>query len=334
MPVINVDNVQIVAQTQQLTSPAMHIKNAAGEVFHVALVPVEGGIYDGSETLVYQENSINTCNSIKLDTGIYRVELRGGSGGKPASCQSGIGTRRFDGDIVSSIFKLNKETVVDVFRGGDGNDSTRDNIHQVSGGGASGVDSMIVVDGRVIRATGGVGSKCITGTVSGLNGGGYALFDVCYGGGGGIYMDKAINNGATIKYQARGYCGAGGGGANEVGGGTGGKASSSYSYIYAGTDATSDSGGDGGAVVNRAGTSLTLNNPVGGKGGKNVTFSCGGQIATSYGGGGGGAMCFFYQTSCETTGLWCDNDCVNGGDGGSGSTGKSETSFVKIYKIG
>lgn len=334
MPVINVDNVQIVAQTQQLTSPAMHIKNAAGEVFHVALVPVEGGIYDGSETLVYQENSINTCNSIKLDTGIYRVELRGGSGGKPVSCQSGIGTRRFDGDIVSSIFKLNKETVVDVFRGGDGNDSTRDNIHQVSGGGASGVDSMIVVDGRVIRATGGVGSKCITGTVSGLNGGGYALFDVCYGGGGGIYSDKTINNGVTVKYQARGYCGAGGGGSNDTGGGSGGAASSSYSYMDAGEDATADSGGDGGAVTNTKNNSLTSNVGYGGKGGANVTYSCGGQIATSYGGGGGGGMCFFYQSTCESTGLWCDNDCVNGGDGGTGSTGTSTTSFVKIYKIG
>lgn len=334
MPVINVDNIQIVAQQQQLTSPAMHIKNAAGEIFHVALVPVEGGIYDGSETLVYEENSINTCNSVRLEAGIYRAELRGGTGGKPASCQSGIGTQRFDGDVVSSIFKINQETVIDVFRGGDGNDSKRANSHQISGGGASGVDSLVIVEGRVIRATGAVGSKCITGTVSGLNGGGYALFDVCYGGGGGITADKTINNGSTIKYQARGYCGAGGGGSNNVGGGTGGKASSSYSYIAGGSNATASAGGDGGTVKNKTENSLTSNYGYGGKGGENVVFSCGGTVATSYGGGGGGGMCFFYQSGCESSGLWCDTDCVNGGDGASGSKGTSKTSFVKIYKIG
>ena len=334
MPVINVDNIQIVAQEQQLTSPAMHIKNANGDVYHVALVPIDGGIYDGSETLVYEEGAINACNEVRLTTGIYRVELRGGSGGRPASCQSGMGVQRFEGEVVSSIFKLNEDTTVSVFRGGDGNDSKRNNIHQVSGGGASGVDSMLVVNGRAIRAIGGVGSKCITGTVSGLNGGGYALFDVCYGGGGGVYTDKTINNGAPVKYQARGYCAAGGGGSNDTGGGSGGADSSSYSYITGGTDASATAGGDGGNVTNNKNNSLSKNVGYGGKGGENVNFSCGGHIATSYGGGGGGAMCFFYQTSCESTGLWCDNDCVDGGDGGSGSTGGSSTSFVKIYKIG
>lgn len=334
MPVIQIDNVQIVAQEQQLTSPAVHVKNADGEVYHIALVPIDGGIYDGSETLVYEEEAINTCKSVNLVAGIYRVELRGGSGGRPASCQSGIGTQRFEGEVVSSVFKINQDTVVNVFRGGDGNDSKRKNSNQVSGGGASGVDSLLVVDGRVIRGIGGVGTKCITGTVSGLNGGAYALFDVCYGGGGGIYADKSINDGVTVKYQARGFCGAGGGGSNDVGGGKGGSKNSSYSFLGAGQAATSNSGGDGGDVENKKGTSLTANIGYGGKGGANVVYSCGGYTATSYGGGGGGGMCFFYQSSCESTGLWCDTDCVNGGDGGTGSKGTSSTSFVKIYKIG
>lgn len=334
MPVITVDNIQIVAQEQQLTSPAVHIKNADGEIYHIALVPVDGGIYDGSETLVYEENSINTCNSVRLEAGIYRAELRGGSGGRPASCQSGIGTQRFDGDIVSAIFKINQATNIDVFRGGDGNDSTRSNTHQISGGGASGVDSLVVVNGRIIRGTGGVGTRCITGTVSGLNGGGYALFDACYGGGGGVYMDKTINDGSVYKYQQRGYCGGGGGGSSDYGGGTGGKTSSSYSFIKAGQKASVSGGGDGGDVTNKSGNSLTANVGYGGKGGANVVYSCGGTTATTYGGGGGGAMCFFYQSSCESTGLWCDNDCVNGADGASGSKNTSKTSFVKIYKIG
>lgn len=335
MAVLTVDGVQIVAQEQQLTSPAIHIKNSDGQMYHIALVPVDGGIYDGSETLVYEESSFNTCQEVTLAAGIYRAELRGGSGGKPYKCTSGIGMQKFKSDVVSSIFKINQETTAYVLRGGDGNNSAKVANQQVSGGGASGVDSLLVVGNRVIRATGGSGTRCISGTVTGLNSGGYALFNSCYGGAGGIYPDVTINAGSTVKYQARGYCAAGGGGSNADGGGMAGAANSAYSFLDAGVVGTSTGGGNGGNATNTAGNSLTKNVGYGGIGGANVSFSCGGQVATSYGGGGGGAMCFFPVTStCNSSGTWCDTDCVDGGNGGSGSTGTSTSSFVKIYKIG
>ncbi len=51
--------------------------------------------------------------------GIYRVEMRGGSGGKPYGCDAGTGTLNAKSDVLSTIFKLNTETVVYSFRGGD-----------------------------------------------------------------------------------------------------------------------------------------------------------------------------------------------------------------------
>ena len=105
MPVLHVGDIEIVAQTQQLTSPSIHIKKSDGEMYYVALSPLGGGIFDGSETLVYSETSINKCHSVNLEPGIYRVEMRGGTGGKPYRCTSGSGMTNAMGDIVSSIFK-------------------------------------------------------------------------------------------------------------------------------------------------------------------------------------------------------------------------------------
>ena len=336
MPVINVQGVEIVAQAQQLTSPSIHISNSAGEIYHVALIPVDGGIYDASETLVYEESAFNTCQQVTLTAGIYRAEMRGGTGGRPYNCGSGMGKQRFKGDVVSTIFKLNEETTVSVLRGGDGNNSAKVSASQISGGGASGVDSLLVIGSRVVRATGGVGTRCITGSVSGISGGGYALFNSCYGGGGGIYPDASINNGSPTKYQARAYCAGGGGGSNDAGGGKGSANNSSYpSYIKGGAVGTSSGGGDGGNAIDKNGNAETSNTGYGGAGGTNVSYSCGGATATSYGGGGGGGMCFFVvQANCTASNIWCKEDCVNGGDGGTGSTGTSSDSYVKIYKIG
>ena len=339
MPVLHVGDIEIVAQTQQLTSPSIHIKKSDGEMYYVALSPLGGGIFDGSETLVYSESSINKCHSINLEPGIYRVEMRGGTGGKPYRCTSGSGMTNAMGDIVSSIFKLNETTTVYSLRGGDGNNSPTIGTYQIPGGGASGVDSILVVGNRTIRATGGVGSRCMNLTVTSFGGGGgYGITNRCSGGGGGFYSDTTINNGGNAyKYSSIASCSGGGGGANTSSGGTGGNIASGSPnfYLNAGKSATSSGGGNGGDVENLLGTSMTKNKASGGIGGKNVSYSCGGQTAISYGGGGGGATCALrVDSTCENLGSWCESDCADGGDGGSGSTGTSGDSFLNIYKIG
>lgn len=162
MPVLHVGDIEIVAQTQQLTSPSIHIKKSDGEMYYVALSPLGGGIFDGSETLVYSESSINKCHSINLEPGIYRVEMRGGTGGKPYRCTSGSGMTNAMGDIVSSIFKLNEATTVYSLRGGDGNNSPTIGTYQIPGGGGGG-GAIYVNTSSSYYAKGGDGGSGSTG---------------------------------------------------------------------------------------------------------------------------------------------------------------------------
>ena len=338
MPVLHIGDVEIVARAQQLTSPALHIKNAAGEIYHVAVMPLGGGVFDATETLVYEENTINTCQTITLPAGIYRAELRGGTGGRPYRCQTGTGLTRVLGDVVSSVFRLSTETTVYSFRGGDGNDSGIAHNRQVSGGGASGVDSMLVFNNQIVRSGGGFGTRCYNNVVNGIPSGGLSLGSCCAGGGGGVVLDAKNNDGGDgfSNVANGGYCSGGGGGASASGGGDGGAdGGTTYSYLLPGVDASASGGGNGGDIENQQGNSETLNYATGGVGGKNVYYSCGGQVTVSYGGGGGGGVCILRREGkCVSDGSWCGTDCFNGGDGGSGSTGASDDSYVRIYKIG
>ncbi len=45
MPVLHIGDVEFVARTEQLTSPTLKIKNAAGEIYHVAVVPLGGAVF-------------------------------------------------------------------------------------------------------------------------------------------------------------------------------------------------------------------------------------------------------------------------------------------------
>ena len=334
MPVLHIGDIEIVAHTQQLTSPALHIKNADGEIYHVAVMPVGGGVFDATETLVYEENTINTCQSFELPAGIYRVEMRGGTGGKPYTCSTGYGMQKFKSDIMSSIFKLSEPTTAYALRGGDGNDGATVNVHQTVGGGASGVDSILVVGNRAIRANGGTGTRCQQkfSEVPGRDGGGFNTAN--NGGGGGIYTENEINDGANADVSdSRIIQAPSGGGAPN--GSAGITANSTSCNIFSAYGGNMSGGGNGGDIENLLGDSVNQNTVVGGRGGANTLFNCGGQVAYSYGGGGGGAVCVYKsEYSCSNFGNWCTTDCFDGGDGGSGSTGTSNDSFIKIFKIG
>lgn len=332
---LHVGDVELIAREQQITSPSIHVKTHSGDIYHVPVMPLDGGIFDGTEHLVYEENTINTCQTFELPAGIYRAELRGGSGGKPYRCAAGTGTIRSPGEYVSSVFKLNNATTLYALRGGDGNNSPTVNQYQIPGGGASGVDSILVIGNRTIRANGGPGARCMNASFTVVNAGGQAVSEKCQAGGGGNYSDTIINTGGNANIGTA-CCASGGGGANMYGGGNGGTGTSSTLVsLGAGTSGTTTGGGKGGNATNLLGNSVTKNNAIGGAGGKNVTYSCGGRggatmsyvcggkYAYSHGGGGGGAS-IQIMTSTNTKA---------GGDGGSGSTGTSNVSFVRIYKM-
>jgi len=332
MPAIHVNNVEIQVYEQQYTSPTLHVQNTDGKIYHAIVIPQGGEFLDASEKLVYSADSINTCQPVTLDAGLYRVELRGGAGGKQSRCNDGLGTTNITANVVSQIFKLPTQTTVYAFRGGDGNDSDAVTGYQIPGGGSSGVDSMLVVGDQAIVGIGAPSSQCFNLHILSYYYGSTTITFRCQSTPSGTYAIENIEIGKAMGTNYYG-CGGGGGGAPNGIGGT----SVSYTNvkITAGTNATSDGGGNGGDAENLTGDSQTKNLGIGGIGGKNVYWQCAGHTAVSYGGGGGGATCSLRSPStCESTGAWCYSDCADGGDGASGSTGTSDTSYVKIYKIG
>ena len=332
MPAIHVNNVEIQVYEQQYTSPTLHVQNTDGKIYHAIVIPQGGEFLDASEKLVYSENSINECEPVTLDAGLYRVELRGGAGGKQSRCNAGLGKTNITANVVSQIFKLPTQTTVYAFRGGDGNDSPTVTIHQIPGGGSSGVDSMLIIGDRAIVGIGAPSSQCFNLSASAYPGGGLPIGLTCQSTPSGTYSVQDIKIGDSYIQISNGCAGGGGGAPNGVGGAAG---SSTQFKTTAGKNATTNGGGNGGDIENLTGDSQTKNIAYGGAGGKNVYWQCAGHTAVSYGGGGGGASCVLRKPSiCESLGSWCYSDCADGGDGASGSTGKSDTSYVKIYKIG
>ncbi|MBE6461011.1 MAG: hypothetical protein E7007_03875 [Alphaproteobacteria bacterium] len=310
---------------------ALYFKTSDGNIYHtIDKIPDGMCILNNNGTeLVYEATNFNTCNEIVLQPGCYRAELRGGIGLQNERCLDVVAQDIIE--TVSAIFNINEPTTVYVFRGGDGNAGGVNVVNNKTGafgGGASGVDSMLVVGDRVWRASGGAGASCVMPMYSYVNmdTGGYA-------GGigiGGDFDDVSLNQWRIYQHQNnyRIYATAGGGGASPNGaGGTDWKYHHDFingdEYVNAGTNGTDERGGNGGDIyVCKDFSCTTMVAATGGIGGATVTYECGGQTAKTYGGGGGGGA---YSGDYSTA--------VNGGNGGSGSSGTSDVSFVRIYKI-
>ena len=319
----------------------LHIMTHNGAVYDVVEnIPSGSCIMGGTETLVYEATSFNTCQEISLKPGCYRVEMMGGLGGKNAECKDWA--EQMMTDPLSGMFTLDSETTVYAFRGGDGMPGTVNksgSYYGSFGGGASGADSILVVGDRVFRARGANGQSCYRNS---------GTYQVCQniintstgtslGTGGGYVETHTPRNqrvcvlnggyGSAVKYYWN--LGGGGGGAPSGTGGTTwqyNRDCPSDTVVGAGADATTAGGGDGGDVTNAyyKPDDTTPKSATGGHGGANVTWTCGGQTIVSYGGGGGGAC---------ISGYYGSGVAIPGGDGGSGSTNTSTNSFIRIYKM-
>lgn len=312
----------------------LFFKTTAGDIYQaIDNVPAGQCVLTGSEELVFEATNFNTCNEIVLQPGCYRAELRGGVGTMNEKCSEAEQQDMIN--TTSALFSISETTTVYALRGGDGNAGTV-NMSGTKlcsvGGGASGVDSVLVVGNDVWRADGGAGKVCAVALYSLHN---TTKSGMIHGGGGGGKKDMSLSILNRWVFYVNSYnyyaVGGGGGGAPDN---IGGKTSDpSYSrplirddmLIEYGADATFYAGGKGGDVLSCKTPDCTdLVSATGGNGGATVEFSCGGQVAYSYGGGGGGAS---IQTSSGSTTV------CNGGDGGSGSTGTSNISFLRIYKM-
>jgi hypothetical protein len=319
---------------------ALYFKTSDGNIYHTIDKIPDGMciLNNNGEELVYEAKNFNTCNEIELQPGCYRAELRGGIGLQNEYCLS-IAEQDFT-PTVSAIFSINEPTTVYVFRGGDGKPGGVNVINNsysgAFGGGASGVDSILVVGDRVWRASGGVGKTCAkikytkpSNVVSTLT-----TTPIGNGIGGGSILNQNITQKRAYYNYGQRYThgiGGGGGASPNGAGGTDWQYHSAFinadvEYVNPGTNGTDGTDGGGG----KGGDIKVCNNPSctsyveakGGSGGKTIEYKCGGQTAKSYGGGGGcGAYNGYYSISAD------------GGKGGSGSTNTSNTSFVRIYKI-
>ena len=315
----------------------LHIMTHNGAIYDVVEdIPAGSCIIGGTETLVYEASTFNTCQEIRLKPGCYRVEMMGGLGGLYPDCLNAA--QQMITNPLSGMFTLDTETTVYAFRGGDGMPGTVNKLgsyYGSFGGGASGADSILVVGDRVFRARGGAGGTCM------FIEGRYVSFNIdmpafmSHGiGGFADFSDVSWSRPVCVSSYTslyntyrNGFGGGGGGGAPN---GTGGTTFAmtdlcpTDAVVNVGASGTSLGGGNGGDVTNalyRPGDT-TVRSAIGGHGGANVTFQCGGHTIIMYGGGGGGGT---INGSLRVL--------FNGGDGGSGSTGTSNTSYLRIYKM-
>lgn len=142
MQMIHIGDYTVPAYTSQMTTPSLKIRTSDGSMFYVPMIAEDMCIATGNTELYYEETDINTCKEITLPAGCWRVELSGGFG--QGLCGS-------DDDIYQTgatetyTLRLNMETQIYVFRGGDGNAPAAYVSGAGIGGGASGVDSFVVV---------------------------------------------------------------------------------------------------------------------------------------------------------------------------------------------
>ena len=322
-----------------LLAQTLFVKMPTGDIYQAVNDISQGQcVLTGTEELVFEANNFNTCNKVLLQPGCYRAELQGGVGTTSEMC---LDHTNFDNmQTVSALFSLSEPTTIYALRGGDGNpgtivSSTPKNYYGTFGGGASGVDSILVVGERVWRANGGSGKTCIMptqGAILSTSGSG-----VSYGNGFGGNSDLTGNKNGfrrfyisnlSVNTSISSIGGGGGGGPNNAGG-SNWSAQSNFPddkiIINAGDNGTTKSGGNGGSINSCINMDCSETLFVsGGAGGANVSYECGGQMAYSYGGGGGGGAIYVNTSSSYY---------AKGGDGGSGSTGKSNTSFLRIYKM-
>ncbi len=280
-------------------------------------------LVNGGEYTLFQEiTNFNSCNTITLPAGMYRVEIRGGRGGNGGNGRGGNGTPGLDATAATYDFCLTTAATAYAFRGGDGNNGgdgpTGGNAGTRGGAGSgasSGADSALIVNGTFYKSNGGDGGnggivRCYNDALPTAGGGGGGGIGNTYGNGMNAHRNYVIIPGENFCMS-----GAGGGGAPS---GSGGSSNSSGGYGGGAGGAGSAAGGGGGGGSERL---LTQRN--GGAGGATVNWSCGGQTLYSYGGGGAGAAALRGGNAFNE----------NGPAGASGSSGTSTTSYVKIYKL-
>jgi hypothetical protein len=220
------------------------------ENLNLSLNPNDLGIPNtgGNQVLTGLINNDLTGNGgFHLPAGVYRYELKGGTGGRGGYQGSngtpGIGAQ---GEVKTGIIILNEAAQCFINTGGDGEDGENGKVSSGGGdtfdgggGGASGGASYVYVAGKYIVAEGGSGG-------GGCGGNGSSSWGSGGGGGGGGYDVGGDGSSSDGKGGKGGHDFIGGAGGAPGGGGKAGKAGESGRSGNMFTRNYCKKGGDGG----------------------------------------------------------------------------------------
>ena len=308
--VLHIGNMEIPVYQQKLAEHNIHILNTQGEIYYIPMITRGNCVADGTETLFYTEQEINTCNEITLPPGCYRLEMRGGNGGTASDNHNNT---HLATNVVYTLNLIDPMQIT-LFRGGDGitvpaKDETK--IPRVN----NGLDSFVIAGDKIMSAPGGQPA--------------YGVYVHRY------ILDQRILSHYESRRLAKGvnnyvewFTSPGGGDSPN---GTAGLTDNTILTehpelsVSTATNGTSERGGDA------ADMSLTTPDGIthtakGGKGGETIKYTCNGHTVFSYGTGGFGALCAHNLLTNEYK-------CIDGTDGASGNSNNSETSYIKIYKL-
>lgn len=159
---IHIGDYTVPAYTSQMTTPSLKIRTSDGSMFYVPMIAEDMCIATGNTELYYEETDINTCKEITLPAGCWRVELSGGFG--QGLCGS-------DDDIYQTgatetyTLRLNTETQIYVFRGGDGSAPAAYVAGTGIGGGGGGATCWVMNENSSVTCNSGTdGGSGSTGT--------------------------------------------------------------------------------------------------------------------------------------------------------------------------
>jgi hypothetical protein len=324
--------------------------NAMYEINQVQTIPDTGG------------NLTNLTNAgaitrYTLNAGAYRIEIRGGSGGKGGNGvykdTIAYGGNGGQGEVKS--YKLITLEPFDILyllgrngsNGGNGSyNASEGDSGGGGGGGATGEDTIISIRGILIRAEGG-------------NGGGGGHEDNAAGGGGGgggkkgnIGLDGAGTGDGSAGMGGSQTAGGNGGGGGTAGGADGGGGGGGTCSNTAGSGGNGGNGGGkggnggiagGGGGAGGNGGDGSSNASWGGNGGGGV-IGIGGEKSTAYLGTGGTGRDGAGITSSELLAVFrsisagggggggAGREGSNGGDGGSGLQEVS-SGYIRVYRM-
>jgi hypothetical protein len=285
--------------------------NAINEINRRQPIPATGG-------LLVVNGMVNTVKTQNIPPGMYRWEMKGGTGGRGGNSTSAMGGTGAQGSSASGVFQSYKNETVYFLVGGNGAPGG-DAVGGGGGGGGSGGSSFLDISNNFMMGLGGSGGGGATGYLGTGGGGGGGGANGIGGNGGDGPGGGTGGTGGNIGLGGTGGRGGDGGGSGGGGSGLGVGGGSTP-----GTGGIGSSGGGYGGAGGAGGTD-SIGSVTGGPGGVSAKGEGAAAAVQKYdrrmqyqGGGGGGG---YYS-----------GGAYPGGAGGGAPVSVSD-GYVRMYRM-